>query len=114
MSFLQAQFYPQTITETVFEVLPRVRDSINGINFLERLWAYLTIRDLLEKVAKGQLNSCVVVEEKKAKRSISLGQNIFTGKSSFKNYRMKGHKCTVFLHTSPLVKPETEGSEKTP
>ena len=54
----QAEFYPQTITETVFDVLPRVRESVNGVNFLERLWAYLTIRDLLERVAKGDLNSC--------------------------------------------------------
>jgi len=54
----KAEFYPQTITETVFDVLPRVRESVNGVNFLERLWAYLTIRDLLERVAKGDLNSC--------------------------------------------------------
>ncbi len=27
-------------------------------NFLERLWAYLTIKDLLERVAKGEMNSC--------------------------------------------------------
>ena len=31
----QAEFYPQTITETVFDVLPRIRQSVNGVNFLE-------------------------------------------------------------------------------
>ena len=31
-----AEFYPQTITETVFDVLPRVRESVNGVNFLGR------------------------------------------------------------------------------
>lgn len=63
----QAEFYPQTITETVFDILPRVQaidagasvtGSSAGVNFLERLWAYLTIKDLLERVAKGDLNSC--------------------------------------------------------
>ena len=29
-----AEFYPQTITETVFDVLPRIRESVNGVNFL--------------------------------------------------------------------------------
>ena len=66
----QAEFYPQTITETVFDVLPRIRQSVNGVNFLERLWAYLTIKDLLEKVAKGDLNSCIQVDKKIDKRSI--------------------------------------------
>ena len=42
----------------MFDVLPRVRQSVNGVNFLERLWAYLTIKDLLERVARGELNSC--------------------------------------------------------
>lgn len=32
--------------------------SGGGVNFLERLWAYLTIQNLLEKVARGELNSC--------------------------------------------------------
>lgn len=38
--------------------MPRVREAVNGVNFLERLWAYLTIKDLLERVARGELNSC--------------------------------------------------------
>ncbi len=67
----KAEFYPQTITETVFDVLPRVRESVNGVNYLERLWAYLTIKDLLERVARGDLNSCNGAERAmKAKRHI--------------------------------------------
>ena len=69
LSYFQAEFYPQTITETVFDVLPRVRQSVNGVNFLERLWAYLTIKDLLERVARGELNSCttsIIKEEEEA------------------------------------------------
>ena len=53
--FFQAEFYPQTITETVFDVFPpsasvikeasdRRTCSSSGCNYLERLWAYLTIR----------------------------------------------------------------------
>ena len=69
----QAEFYPQTITETVFDVLPRVRQSVNGVNFLERLWAYLTIKNLLERVAKGDLNSCSnKFESKIEKRSLPM------------------------------------------
>ena len=56
-SLLQAHLYPETITETVFGVLPRVHS--HRVNFLERLWAYLTINNLLERVAKGEINSCV-------------------------------------------------------
>ena len=55
--FPQAHLYPETITETVFGVLPRVHS--HRVNFLERLWAYLTINNLLERVAKGEINSCV-------------------------------------------------------
>ena len=72
----QAEFYPQTITETVFDVLPRVRQSVNGVNFLERLWAYLTIKDLLERVAKGDLNSCNEFESKIEKRSLPPSSTI--------------------------------------
>ena len=39
-------------------MLPRVREAVNGVNYLERLWAYLTIRDLLERVARGDISSC--------------------------------------------------------
>lgn len=52
----EAHFYPQSITETIFDVVPQIRAK--DINFLERLWAYLTIKDLLEKVAKGEIDSC--------------------------------------------------------
>ena len=38
-------------------------DSVLKVNFLERLWAYLTIQDLLGKVAKGQMSSCSPDEE---------------------------------------------------
>ena len=55
--FPQAHLYPETITETVFGVLPHVHS--HRVNFLERLWAYLTINNLLERVAKGEINSCV-------------------------------------------------------
>ena len=37
--------------------MPRVHT--HRVNFLERLWAYLTINNLLERVAKGEINSCV-------------------------------------------------------
>ena len=37
-------------------------------SFSERLWAYLTIKDLLERVAKGDLNSCA---SDRVKRSIN-------------------------------------------
>ena len=53
----QAHLYPETITETVFGVLPHVHS--HRVNFLERLWAYLTINNLLERVAKGEINACV-------------------------------------------------------
>ena len=54
----QAEFYPQTITETVFDVFPpsanvikeasdRRTCSSSGCNYLERLWAYLTIRHII-------------------------------------------------------------------
>ena len=36
--------------------MPRVHS--HRVNFLERLWAYLTINNLLERVAKGEINSC--------------------------------------------------------
>ena len=36
--------------------MPRVHT--HRVNFLERLWAYLTINNLLERVAKGEINSC--------------------------------------------------------
>jgi len=75
----KAEFYPQTITETVFDVFPPahvVKEasdsracSSSGCNYLERLWAYLTIRDLYEKVAKGDLNSC---KNSRAKRSARI------------------------------------------
>ncbi len=52
----QAEYYPQSITETVFDLAPSVRATSE--NFLERMWAYLTIKDLLEKVAKGEMYSC--------------------------------------------------------
>eukprot|EP00095_Tigriopus_kingsejongensis_P007343 maker-scaffold589_size129586-snap-gene-0.49 protein:Tk07343 transcript:maker-scaffold589_size129586-snap-gene-0.49-mRNA-1 annotation:"inter-alpha-trypsin inhibitor heavy chain h4-like" len=52
----EAHFYPQIISETIFDLVPQIR--ADDINFLERLWAYLTIKDLLEKVAKGELDSC--------------------------------------------------------
>ena len=41
----------------MFGVLPHVHS--HRVNFLERLWAYLTINNLLERVAKGEINSCV-------------------------------------------------------
>jgi hypothetical protein len=48
----QAHYYPQTITETVlFEAAPEIRVSKQK-NVLERLWAYLTIQDLLRRVAR--------------------------------------------------------------
>lgn len=56
ISLFQAHLYPQSITELVFDVSPSVRAS--EVNFLERLWAYLTIKNLLELVAKGEFNSC--------------------------------------------------------
>lgn len=60
--FAQAHLYPQVITEThLFDVEPQVRTS--DVNFLERLWAYLTIQDLLEKVAKGELKSCEIEDQ---------------------------------------------------
>ena len=57
----------------MFDVLPRVHEAVNGVNFLERLWAYLTIRDLLERVAKGDLNSCPTesLEQRQARSLIS-------------------------------------------
>ena len=42
---------PSSITETIFDVIPQVRAE--DVNLLERLWAYLTIQDLLKKVARG-------------------------------------------------------------
>jgi len=76
----QAHFYPQAITETILEGLPasdeatwkRAPATIGGIggggvrrprpasrsNMLERLWAYLTINDLLKRVARGDMSSC--------------------------------------------------------
>lgn len=70
LSFLfQAHLYPQEITETIFDVVPQVRAS--DINFLERLWAYLTIQNLLEKVAKGELTSCSQEEVDNEKISAS-------------------------------------------
>jgi len=76
----KAEFYPQTITETVFDVFPpsanvikeasdRRTCSSSGCNYLERLWAYLTIRDLYEKVARGDLNSC---KNSRARRSARI------------------------------------------
>lgn len=59
--------YPQPITETVFDVVPQANE-IKG-NFLERLWAYLTIKDLLERVARGDMTSCTQ-KETKVKREV--------------------------------------------
>merc|ERR1711956_68265 len=76
----KAEFYPQTITETMGDVFPpsanvikeasdRRTCSSSGCNYLERLWAYLTIRDLYEKVARGDLNSC---KNSRARRSARI------------------------------------------
>ncbi len=45
----------------MFDVVSQVRNQ--RVNFLERLWAYMTIKDLLEKVAKGEIDSCVTAVE---------------------------------------------------
>ena len=53
--FFQAHYYPQTITETIlFDLVPEIGLSKQK-NVLERLWAYLTIQDLLKRVARYQI-----------------------------------------------------------
>ena len=55
--FFQAHYYPQTITETIlFDLVPEIGLSKQK-NVLERLWAYLTIQDLLKRVARYQINN---------------------------------------------------------
>ena len=57
LSWFQAHYYPQTITETIlFDVAPEVRGTKQK-NVLERLWAYLTIQDLLRRVARFEISS---------------------------------------------------------
>lgn len=51
---------PQTITEVVNDLMPAGKDADprHKINYLERLWAYLTIQELLKRVARGEIYSC--------------------------------------------------------
>ena len=46
----QADYYPQTITETV--LFDAASEVVKQKNALERLWAYLTIQNLLKRVAR--------------------------------------------------------------
>ena len=55
---------PPVLSETVdtyIDMLPMhsaTKHLADNTNFMERLWAYLTIKDLLTRVEKGQLMSC--------------------------------------------------------
>jgi len=46
------------ISETVDSYIDFLPDKRIEYNFLERLWAYLTVQDLFVKLAKGELVSC--------------------------------------------------------
>ena len=54
------EFVPPLVSETVdtyIDMLPNV--NITGdVNFMERLWAYLSVKSLLRKVERGELYSC--------------------------------------------------------
>ena len=77
----------------MFDVLPRVRQSVNGVNFLERLWAYLTIKDLLERVARGELNSCtksIIKEEATSTRKKRKVGSIPVDHTDDEDYDLEG------------------------
>ena len=42
--------------DTYIEMLPSF--NMSEYNFMERLWAYLSVRSLLAKVERGELYSC--------------------------------------------------------
>jgi hypothetical protein len=69
-------------------VEPQVRAS--DVNFLERLWAYLTIQDLLERVAKGELTSCESQEpqsETQVKRRKRQSNNFLSDDEDYDDYQ---------------------------
>ncbi len=80
---MQAEYYPETLTETVLEWggAPKAVTATAGADanqdFLERLWAYLTIKDLLIKVARGEYNSCDYSQQssKRKKRYLNYQQD---------------------------------------
>lgn len=49
---------PVVVSETVDTYIDVVPDVLPKTSFMERLWAYLTIKNLLTKVARGELMSC--------------------------------------------------------
>ena len=54
------KFVPDLVSETVdtyIDLMPEFNITGN-INFMERLWAYLSVKNLLKKVERGELYSC--------------------------------------------------------
>lgn len=54
------EFIPSLVSETVdtyIDMLPNVNFT-QDVNFMERLWAYLSVKNLLNKVERGELYSC--------------------------------------------------------
>eukprot|EP00092_Neocalanus_flemingeri_P002183 GFUD01002323.1.p1 GENE.GFUD01002323.1~~GFUD01002323.1.p1 ORF type:complete len:676 (-),score=217.81 GFUD01002323.1:157-2109(-) len=54
------EFVPPLVRETVdtyIDLLPNVNITAD-VNFMERLWAYLSVKSLLRKVERGELHSC--------------------------------------------------------
>ena len=54
------KFVPDLVSETVdtyIDLMPDFHITRN-INFMERLWAYLSMKHLLKKVERGELYSC--------------------------------------------------------
>ena len=54
------EFVPDLVSETVdtyIDFMPNVNIT-EDVNFMERLWAYLSVKNLLKKVERGDLYSC--------------------------------------------------------
>ena len=54
------KFVPDLVSETVdtyIDLMPDFHITRN-INFMERLWVYLSMKHLLKKVERGELYSC--------------------------------------------------------
>ena len=54
------EFVPNLVSETVdtyIDFIPNVNIT-DDVNFMERLWAYLSVKNLLKKVERGDLYSC--------------------------------------------------------
>jgi hypothetical protein len=84
------------VVDTYIDVIP---DVLPKTSFMERLWAYLTIQNLLRKVARGELMSC-----DRPKRSTSYLDQLEGGQMRFHSYlnELKGRQMRSTSYVDEL------------